>query len=74
MNQQMMAVLSAYPAPKASDEFLWLQLNQAWLSEELAQCHNVPKRLDDDLLGTQSLMPLNIEKILSITRFSWTTR
>ncbi len=67
MNQQtLMASLSAYPAPKASDEFLWRQLSQAWLNEKTAR--------HDEESCIQSLMSQKIEKMLSVTRYSWAAR
>jgi len=72
MNQQtLMAVLSAYPAPKASDEFLWQELRQAWLNEGPAHHRIVRERLDDEEFCAQSAMTRNIEKILATTRCSW---
>ena len=72
MNQQtLMKALSAYPAPKASDEFLWLHLSQAWQDEEAAPRGNVQELSDDDVSYAVSLMHMNTEKMLSITKFSW---
>ena len=67
MNQQtLMTALSAYPAPKASDELLWRELTQAWRSEAFARSTS-----DDEGLCTQSPMSRNLEKILSTTRSCW---
>jgi hypothetical protein len=74
MNQQtLMAALSAYPSPKASDELLWQMLNQAWRNEEPARHRNVREGADDDVSCTQSLMSGKIEKMLLTTRQFWAT-
>ncbi len=74
MNQQtLMAALSAYPSPKASDELLWQMLNQAWRNEAPVCHRNAREGSDDDLSCTQSLMSGKIEKMLSVTRHSWAT-
>ncbi len=59
MNQQtQMAILSAYPACKASDVLLWQELG---LMEDLA----------DGDHKARSLMSDRIAKILLTTRLSW---
>ncbi len=68
MNQQpLMAVLSAYPAPKASDELLWQELKRAWRNDKAER-----EISGDD--AAQALMSGRIEKILLTTRLSWATR
>ncbi len=70
MNQQsLMAVLSAYPAPKASDELLWQEMKRAWRNDKAEQCREI---CGDD--AAQALMAGRIEKILLTTRLSWATR
>lgn len=70
MNQQsLMAVLSAYPAPKVSDELLWQELKRAWRNDKAEQHREIS---GDD--ATQALMSGRIEKILLTTRLSWATR
>jgi hypothetical protein len=72
MNQQtLMAVLSAYPAPKASDELLWRELTKAWRNEASARSRKVREISDDDEPCAQSPMTRNLEKILSTTRSYW---
>lgn len=75
MNQQtLMAALSAYPAPKASDELLWRILTQVWLDAEPEQQTDVEQRPDGEGPCAQSVMAKNLEKILSTTRSSWSVR
>ncbi len=70
MNQQsLMAVLSAYPAPKASDELLWQELKRAWRNDKAEQ----PREISGDD-AAEALMSRRIEKILLTTRLSWATR
>lgn len=72
MNQQtLMAVLSAYPAPKASDELLWRELTKAWRNEASARSRKAREISDDDEPHAQSPMSRNLEKILSTTRSYW---
>ncbi len=72
MNQQtLMAVLRAYPAPKASDELLWRELTQAWRKEASARSRKVLEISDDEEACAQSPMTGNLEKILSTTRAYW---
>lgn len=72
MNQQtLMAVLGAYPAPKASDELLWRELTQAWRNEASARSRRVQETPDDEEPRVQSPMSRNLEKILSTTRSCW---
>jgi hypothetical protein len=72
MNQQtLMAVLRAYPAPKASDELLWRELTKAWRNEASARSRKVREISDDDEPRAQSPMTRNLEKILSTTRSYW---
>lgn len=72
MNQQtLMAVLSAYPAPKASDELLWRELTKAWRNEAFAHSRKVEETSDDEEVRAPSPMIRNLEKILSATRSCW---
>ncbi len=74
MNQQsLMAVLSAYPAPKASDELMWQELRRAW-NEDRDDDQKAQAISDDEAADARSLMSQRIEKILLTTRLSWSTR
>ena len=72
MNQKnLMAVLRAYPAPKASDELLWRELTQAWRNEASARRRKVREISNDEKACAQFPMTRNLEKILSTTRAHW---
>ncbi len=75
MNQQPpTAVLSAYPAPKASDGRAWQELIRARIDAQLAHPRNVQRTSDGDASSEQSLMSQRIQKMLMITRSAWATR
>ncbi len=74
MNQQsLMAVLSVYPAPKASDELMWQELRRAWREED-GSGRKAQEISDGDATDVQSRMSQRIEKVLLTTRLSWSTR
>ncbi len=74
MNQQpLMAVLSVYPAPKASDELMWQELRRAW-GEENGDARKGEGASDVDAMDARSRMSQRIEKVLLTTRLSWSTR
>ncbi len=63
MNQQTFTTsLSAYPAAKASDMWLWQELSRTVLNDGSAE---------DDASKVCSLMSARLEKILLTTRGSW---
>jgi hypothetical protein len=68
-----MAVLSVYPAPKASDELMWQELRRAWREED-GNDRKAQEISDDDATDVQSRMSQRIEKVLLTTRLSWSTR
>jgi hypothetical protein len=73
MNQQsLMAALSVYPAPKASDELMWQELRRAWREE--GGDDRKEGASDVDATDAQCGMAQRIEKVLLITRLSWSTR
>ncbi len=60
MNQQnLISSLSAYPAPKASDMWLWYELGFGL---------DIPRADEDEM---RTLMSARVEKILLTTRHSW---
>ncbi len=74
MNQQsLMAVLSSYPAPKASDELMWQELCRAW-GKEGGDDRKAQDVSGIDAMDAQSRMSQRIEKVLLTTRLSWSTR
>ncbi len=75
MNQQTsMAVLSAYPVPKASDGRPWQELIRARIDAQPAQPRNVQRTSDGDASSEQSLMSRRIQKMLMVTRSAWAVR
>ena len=71
MNQQtLMAVLGAYPAPKASDELLCRELTQAWRKGASACSRKVGEESGAEDRAP-SAMAGNLEKILATTRSCW---